>query len=293
MAFHTITASSANQLLLFGGDPGPTTALSTQNDSAAILDLATGDTGTWSLQADGWASEPMRRQYHAATLYNSQVVITGGEKVDGSDFGFKDTYLFTPNPTSTPTFSQLSTSYDGPDFVGHAALALPNGTLLLLGGYSHALQGLQPLTTLHTLDIASGTWGQVTTSPQPDPAPSVPNTTPADNTPATTTPTDPAPTDNPAPESPPASSPTPDPTPEDGWGIPTRRRNFAAVLVGDNQVLIHGGADARLQQATGDAFILNLATCEWKELPKLSQALGDRWGHSAVAVGKSVFFTFG
>ncbi|KIM21385.1 hypothetical protein M408DRAFT_105395, partial [Serendipita vermifera MAFF 305830] len=279
VAFHTITAYSANQILLFGGDPGPSTALSTQNDSAAILDLATGETGTWSVQTDGWASEPMRRQYHAATLYESQVIITGGEKVDGSDSGFKDSYLFTPNSGSDPTFSQFATTYDGPDLVGHAALALPNGTLLLLGGYSHDLHALQPFTTVHTLDIAAGRWGQVTTSPEPEPSPTSPDTV-APQAPASSG-------DAPAPD------PTPDPTPEDGWGVPTRRRNFAAVLVGDNKILIHGGVDAGLQQARGDAYILDLSTCHWKELPKLNQAVGDRWGHSAVAVGNSVFFAFG
>lgn len=276
---------------MFGGDPGPSAALSTQNDSAAILNLATGDTGTWSIQADGWAGEPMRRQYHAATLSNSQIVITGGEKVDGSDYGFKESYLFTPSPSSNPTFSPITTSYDGPDLVGHAALTLPNGTLLLLGGYSHALHALQPFTTIHTLDIASGRWGQVSTAPQPQPQPDPSSAAPDTQTPDSPTSSEDTPASNPTPD--PAPTPVPDPTPEDGWGIPIRRRNFAAVLISNNKVLIHGGVDAGLQQARGDAYILDLSTNYWRELPKLSQALGNRWGHSAVAVGSSVFFAFG
>jgi hypothetical protein len=279
VAFHTLTPYSGQQFLLFGGDPGPGVALSTQNDSAAVLDLAA---GSWTVPTDGWATEPMRRQYHSATPCNSQVIIIGGEKVDGSDYGFRESYLFSPNPTSTPSFSLLNGNIPT-DFVGHAALTLPNGTLLLLGGYSHTSHSLLSLKTLYTLDIASGTWGEVETSSEPTPTPSNTTTTPE------STPTEAPPSS----QTWPATNTSQDTTPYDGDGIPTRRRNFAAVLVGDDQVLIHGGADAGLQQAQGDAFVLNLSSCQWKELPTLGQALGNRWGHTAVASGTSVLFAFG
>jgi N-acetylneuraminic acid mutarotase len=289
VAFHTLTPYSGNQLLLFGGDPGPSVALSTQNDSAALLDLTTGGTGTWTVPTDGWASEPMRRQYHSATPCNSQVIIIGGEKVDGSDYGFNESYLFSPNPTSTPIFSQINGNMPS-DFVGHATVTLPNGTLLIIGGYSYASQSLLSLQTLYTLNTASGTWGMVETAAEPTATPST-TTTPPEITPTTeATPTAEAP---PSSETWPATNTSQDTTPYDGDGIPTRRRNFAAVLVGDDQVLIHGGADAALQQAIGDAFILNLSSWQWKELPTLGQALGDRWGHTAVASGTSVLFAFG
>jgi len=279
VAFHTLTPFSNHQLLLFGGDPGPADPLSTQNDSAAVLDLATGGTGTWTLPPDGWAGEPMRRQYHSATVYNSQAVITGGEKVDGSDYGFTDSYLFSPNPNSTPTFAQLPEMNSSflSDFVGHAALTLPNGTILLLGGYSHMSHSLRSLKSVYTLDIASGTWAEVPTIPEPT------------STPSTTALPDPLPTSDPGPD----TETSPDPTPDDGEGIPARRRNFAAVLVGNDQILIHGGADAELQQAIGDAFILQLSSCQWKQISNLSEALGNRWGHSAVAIGTSVLFAYG
>jgi len=113
-------------------------------------------------------------------------------------------------------------------------------------------------------------------------------------TPPTTTTPESTPTEAPpSSETWPATNTSQDTTPYDGDGIPTRRRNFAAVLVGDDQVLIHGGTDAGLQQAQSDAFILNLSSCQWKELPTLGQALGYRWGHTAVASGNSVLFAFG
>jgi Galactose oxidase, central domain len=151
---------------------------------------------------------------------------------------------------------------------------------------------LQSLKTIYTLDIASQTWGVVETSAEPLPAPSTTTPPPPPPPPPETTSTD-APPSSQSWTAPDPSQPSNDTTPYDGDGIPTRRRNFATVLVGNDQVLIHGGADAALQQPCGDAWVLNLSSSQWKELPTLGQALGGRWGHTAVASGKSVLFAFG
>ena len=74
---------------------------------------------------------------------------------------------------------------------------------------------------------------------------------------------------------------------------PRGRRGFAAVLVQDNQLLIHGGADATLETTYGDAYILDLNTRTWSGLSEVQLALGPRRDHFAFAVNDIVVFGFG
>lgn len=90
----------------------------------------------------------MRRMYHSAAASSSEVWITGGQKADGSGLGFSDTYAF-----SGTSFMALEPSSSiPPDLVGHRSVYLPNGFVVVLGGYSTSWATLIPLSTLYILD---------------------------------------------------------------------------------------------------------------------------------------------
>lgn len=76
--------------------------------------------------------------------------------------------------------------------------------------------------------------------------------------------------------------------------LPTSRREFAAVSLPDGNILIHGGADAALQQTYSDGWILDTGTTPmtWKSVEALSQ-IGARKNHFAVQAGGLVLFGFG
>ncbi|THH00363.1 hypothetical protein EW026_g2149 [Hermanssonia centrifuga] len=61
----------------------------------------------------------------------------------------KEHYLFDP---SGPTFSQLPASNGPPDITGHQSIPLPDGRLLILGGYQPSKQSMIPFSTIWTLD---------------------------------------------------------------------------------------------------------------------------------------------
>lgn len=77
-----------------------------------------------------------------------------------------------------------------------------------------------------------------------------------------------------------------------GNTVPQTRRNFAAVMLGDNQLIIHGGADGALQNGIADGFIFDVNAKTWTNIPALD-GVGARWDHTAFAVGSQVFFTYG
>ncbi|KAL4251556.1 hypothetical protein AB1N83_014323, partial [Pleurotus pulmonarius] len=78
--------------------------------------------------------------------------------------------------------------------------------------------------------------------------------------------------------------------------LPEPRRNFAAALLVDGRILIHGGQDASAQTVYSDGWILELSgdgeTAVWEHVEVLSQ-LGVRRDHFAVASGNEVIFGFG
>ncbi|EGN98753.1 hypothetical protein SERLA73DRAFT_73355 [Serpula lacrymans var. lacrymans S7.3] len=76
--------------------------------------------------------------------------------------------------------------------------------------------------------------------------------------------------------------------------LPTSRRAFAAVVLADAKILIHGGADAELQNTYSDGWILDTTQnpMVWQSVAVLSQ-LGERRDHFAVAWGGMVIFGFG
>ena len=78
--------------------------------------------------------------------------------------------------------------------------------------------------------------------------------------------------------------------------LPSPRRAFAATVLYNNNVLIHGGGDEALQQNYNDGWVLNTSSdpMTWTEVQTMTQ-LGGRRDHFAVAVqsGYQVLFGFG
>lgn len=238
VAFHTITASSTSQALVFGGNAGTSVPLPTRNDSAWQLTINDAS-ASWTSRGEGWADQPMRRQYHGSVAYKGIAYITGGERADGSGLAFSQPYTF---DASRPTFTAI-TAVNGPsDLVGHATLALGDGRIVVLGGLSRSTSALLPLNTVYIYDVAHSSWSTLTIG---------------------------------------------------GSSIPVPRRNFAATVIDTDKVLIHGGADASFQTALSDGAILDLKNLQWSAVPSMSGTLGNRFDHTAVTVGTSVFFFFG
>ena len=80
----------------------------------------------------------------------------------------------------------------------------------------------------------------------------------------------------------------------DNSTIPPPRMAFAAAVVSDGKIIIHGGADALLQTTYSDGWMLDttLKPAVWSAVTILSQ-LGLRRDHFAVASGSQVIFGFG
>ncbi|KAI6125044.1 hypothetical protein EDD16DRAFT_1703390 [Pisolithus croceorrhizus] len=76
--------------------------------------------------------------------------------------------------------------------------------------------------------------------------------------------------------------------------LPVPRRDFVAVSLPNGNILIHGGADALLQQTYSDGWILETGTTPmtWKSVEALSQ-VGAKKNHFAVQAGGFVLFGFG
>jgi hypothetical protein len=155
VAWHTLSASNATHLFVFGGDPGPNSpvVLPSMPDSISLYHVATSTPG-WIPVPQGWAGQPIRRIHHTASYANGKVYIVGGLRADGSGMGFPDHYVFDP---SVPSFSVLP-SQGGPDqLFGHASVVTPDGLLLVFGGYVPGSPSLVPLNTIWSLDTKQST----------------------------------------------------------------------------------------------------------------------------------------
>ncbi|THH29913.1 hypothetical protein EUX98_g4262 [Antrodiella citrinella] len=227
VAWHTLSAFNVSSLLLFGGDPGPNSpiVLPERNDSAVLLEL-NGRNASWDFVADSWANEPLRRIHHSASLSQDKIWIVGGQKTDGSGNAFSDHYVFDP---TVPSFTQLLSTGGPPDVVGHTSVVLPNGQLLVFGGYSPSQQSLVPLSTVWVLDTtqSDANWSTL----------------------------------------PVASS-----------SVPPSRRDFAATLLDNGKVVIHGGADATLQSLLSDGWILDTT-----QTPMQAFRIYDQWPSNRLA----------
>lgn len=164
VAFHSLTPYTSSELLLFGGDSG-FGAIQTNADSAWLLNINDRISPTWASHAAGWASEPIRRIYHAAPSASGAIYILGGQKADGSQIGFPDPYIFNAvADNGSPAFNPLTSTANAPaGLFGHAAHVLPGGTLLVFGGFfssGASPDTPSPFSTIYTLDTtsASPTW---------------------------------------------------------------------------------------------------------------------------------------
>ncbi|KAK7033345.1 adagio protein 1-like protein [Favolaschia claudopus] len=154
VAWHTLSAFNASDLLLFGGMPSPIEPHPTGLDSAWVLDVYNRLVPSFNHEQTGWANEPSRRMHHAAVTDTSgKVYIFGGEAVDGSTAEFSEHFVFDPNSQS---FTQLPTDGAPPGLTGHAAVILSNGQIMIFGGLSSA--GLVSLDTFYIFDTNTNTW---------------------------------------------------------------------------------------------------------------------------------------
>ncbi|KAG6851143.1 hypothetical protein H0H93_001023 [Arthromyces matolae] len=159
LSWHTLSAFDDEHMILFGGEPDPNSAtvLTGLADSVYLLDVTNQSQPWWSSEPVGWAEEPVRRIHHSvSSTAEGNVYIIGGEKADGSGIVFSEHYAFNP---SISTFTLLP-SDNSPYLTGHASVVLPDGRVLVFGGYSPTLSGLVPFTSIWILDTSKSslTW---------------------------------------------------------------------------------------------------------------------------------------
>ncbi|KAJ3714057.1 hypothetical protein C8R42DRAFT_726562 [Lentinula raphanica] len=158
VAWHTISATNTSEIFLFGGVPAinSPTVLTVQSDSAWLLNVYNRLVPSWIQEAMSWANEPIRRMRHSAvTSIEGVVFIVGGEKADGSGIAFSDHYAFDP---AVPSFTQLPSTNGPPGITGHASIILPNGTMLVFGGYEPSSSSMVNLSTIWTLDTTASSF---------------------------------------------------------------------------------------------------------------------------------------
>lgn len=157
LAWGSLSAFDSSDILLFGGQPGPNsqTVVTDAADSAHTLNISSLLEPQWFFEPVSWAGEPIRRMRHSTiTTPSGLVLIFGGEKVDLSRNAFSDHYVFDP---TVPSFSRLPADNGPPDLYGHASIILPDGRVLVFGGFSQSLGSLLPLSTIWVLNTAGPT----------------------------------------------------------------------------------------------------------------------------------------
>ncbi|ESK94036.1 adagio protein 1-like [Moniliophthora roreri MCA 2997] len=164
VAWHTLSPLNTSLSLLFGGQPAISspTVLTLRADSAWLLDILNRLAPSWWQGPMSWADEPLRRIHHTATTTKEGFVfIIGGERADGSQNTFSEHFVFDP---AGPSFTQLSTTDSPPGITGHTSVLLPDGRLLVFGGYDPQAGALVSFATIWAIDTTSSpyTWSQLT-----------------------------------------------------------------------------------------------------------------------------------
>ncbi|KAH9167878.1 hypothetical protein EDB89DRAFT_2100296 [Lactarius sanguifluus] len=135
LAWHTLSAFNDSYALIFGGNTGPLSGVTIldNDDSAQLLNVLDHMQPIFIPLPEGWAGEPQRRMRHATASIDGSLYIIGGEAADDSGNLFSTHYLFIP---SIPLFIELPSENAPPGIIGHAAIILPDGRLLVFGGIS-------------------------------------------------------------------------------------------------------------------------------------------------------------
>jgi hypothetical protein len=146
-------------IAFFGGDGGTELSVQTNNDSTWLMDVSgsmssspSSHTAVYKHQSGNDLEQPIRKIYSAAATRNGEVFITGGEKADGSGFGYPMTYKLSYDGGAA---NQLKYTQLAPlpiDLAHHASVMLSNGTLLVLGGYTPSSKDHLPLVLAYSLD---------------------------------------------------------------------------------------------------------------------------------------------
>ncbi|TEB27038.1 hypothetical protein FA13DRAFT_1736823 [Coprinellus micaceus] len=166
LAWHTASAYNSSQILVFGGIPDVNSdiVLLRNPDSAVILDIWDRLNAVWIVQQDSWANQPTRRIRHSTvTIPSGLIFIFGGERADGSGIACSDNWVFDPKG---PSFTELPTENGPPDLVGHVSIILPDGRILVLGGYVPLQRVLLLFSTIYVLDTTKTpyTWSRLLVS---------------------------------------------------------------------------------------------------------------------------------
>ncbi|CAA7266976.1 unnamed protein product [Cyclocybe aegerita] len=162
LAWHTLSAFNNTDVLLFGGQPDANSpiVITDRNDSAALLDVFSRLGPTWSSEPSSWGGEPIRRIRHStATSPDGLVFIFGGEKADGSQNALSDHYYFDPKSL---TFNPLPSTNAPPGLYGHVSIMLPDGRILVFGGYCQSRGELLSLGTIWVLESKTLAWSVIT-----------------------------------------------------------------------------------------------------------------------------------
>ncbi|XP_022097491.1 multiple epidermal growth factor-like domains protein 8 [Acanthaster planci] len=147
---HTVVASEANMLWLFGGYSH---AHGDLNDVWSY-DLST---KTWKQHFSGSAAHPAPRRYHAATFASSYMMISGGMN---DTTVMQDVWYF---HTVSENWSQIPAIFPV-GLAGHSFVVVRDDTMVTVGGYS-PIDGLQDKVL--EFSLADNAWLAVPTTGTP------------------------------------------------------------------------------------------------------------------------------
>ena len=138
---HTATLLPSGKVLVVGGNN--TAALA----SAELYDPAV---GAWS---SAGSLMQARRTHTTTLLLNGKVLVVGGRDNQDLSLGSAEEYDVASGTWSSTSPGSLTTARDR-----HSALLLPDGRLLVVGGYVKASWGYGPVSAAEVYDPASRTW---------------------------------------------------------------------------------------------------------------------------------------
>ena len=143
---HTATLLPNGKVLVSGGQ----TYYSGSLTSAELYDPAS---GSWTVTGN---LNNGRTWYTATLLPDGKVLVAGGESVEGEGFGVR--YLTTAELYDPASGGWMATGSLNTGRTSHTATLLPNGKVLVTGGYTHNGLVQMFLASAELYDPASGSW---------------------------------------------------------------------------------------------------------------------------------------